>query len=87
MKIGRRPGEGLSNLAQITQLPRALEFDIEPLPPHLYYTGPFVDAALRPTVDFAWNRLDGRPLIYASLGTLQNRSLEIFRKIAEACAA
>jgi zeaxanthin glucosyltransferase len=86
LKVGRRPGDGLSNLAQISQLPRALEFDIEPPPPHLYYTGPFVDATLRPAVDFAWDRLDGRPLIYASLGTLQNRSLGIFRKIAEACA-
>ena len=86
LKVGRRPGDGLSNLAQITQLPRALEFDIEPPPPHLYYTGPFVDASLRPNVDFAWDRLNGRPLVYASLGTLQNRSLGIFRKIAEACA-
>jgi UDP:flavonoid glycosyltransferase YjiC (YdhE family) len=86
LKVGRRPGDGLSKLAQITQLPRALEFDIEPPPPHLYYTGPFVDAAHRPAVNFAWDRLDGRPLVYASLGTLQNRSLDIFRKIAEACA-
>ncbi len=86
LKVGRRPGDGLSNLAQIAQLPRALEFDIEPPPPHLYYTGPFVDATQRPTVEFAWDRLDGRPLVYASLGTLQNRSLDIFRKIAEACA-
>jgi MGT family glycosyltransferase len=80
------PEDGLSKLAQITQLPRALEFDIEPLPPHLYYTGPFVDAAQRPAVDFPWDRLDGRPLVFASLGTLQNRSRDIFRKIAEACA-
>jgi zeaxanthin glucosyltransferase len=86
LEVGRRAGDGLSKLAQITQLPRALEFDIDPPPPHLYYTGPFVDAALRPAVDFAWDRLDGRPLVYASLGTLQNRSLDIFRKIAEACA-
>ena len=27
-----------------------------------------------------------RPLVYASLGTLQNGSEEIFRTIAEACA-
>ena len=86
LQVGRVPGEGLSKLAQITQLPRALEFDIEPLPPHLYYTGPFVDAAQRPAVDFPWDRLDGRPLVFASLGTLQNRSRDIFRKIAEACA-
>ena len=87
LRVGRIPGEGLSQLAQITQLPRALEFDIEPLPPHLYYTGPFVDAAQRPPVDFPWDRLDSRPLIYASLGTLQNQSREKFRMIADACAA
>ena len=85
LKVGV-PEDGLSKLAQITQLPRALEFDIEPLPPHLYYTGPFVDARQRPAVNFPWDRLDGRPLVFASLGTLQNRSRDIFRKIAEACA-
>ena len=85
LKVGV-PEDGLSKLAQITQLPRALEFDIEPPPPHLYYTGPFVDAAQRTAVDFPWDRLDGRPLVFASLGTLQNRSQDIFRKIAEACA-
>jgi MGT family glycosyltransferase len=85
LKVGV-PADGLSKLAQITQLPRALEFDIDPLPPHLYYTGPFVDARQRPAVDFPWDRLDGRPLVFASLGTLQNRSREIFRKIAAACA-
>ena len=86
LEVGKVPGEGLSKLAQITQLPRALEFEIDPLPPHLYYTGPFVDARQRPAVDFPWDRLDGRPLIYASLGTLQNQSLDLFRKIAAACA-
>lgn len=85
LKLGV-PEEGLSKLAQITQLPRALEFDIDPLPPHLYYTGPFVDVAQRPPMDFPWDRLDGRPLIFASLGTLQNQSREKFRMIAEACA-
>jgi len=85
LKVGV-PADGLSQLAQITQLPRAFEFDIEPLPPHLYYTGPFVDARQRPAVDFPWDRLDDRPLVYASLGTLQNQSLDLFRKIADACA-
>jgi MGT family glycosyltransferase len=37
-------------------------------------------------MDFEWDRLDQRPLVYASLGTLQNRSWEIFRIIADACA-
>ena len=86
LKVGV-PEEGLSKLAQITQLPRALEFEIDPLPPHLYYTGPFVDPAQRTPMDFPWDRLDGRPLIFASLGTLQNQSREKFGMIADACAS
>jgi MGT family glycosyltransferase len=37
-------------------------------------------------VDFPWERIDrSRPLVYASMGTLQNRVLRTFRMIAEAC--
>jgi UDP:flavonoid glycosyltransferase YjiC (YdhE family) len=83
----RRPEEALSPLAQITQLPEALEFEVVgEKPAGLYYTGPFVHPEQRPAVAFPWERLDGRPLIYASLGTLQNGSEAIFRAIAEACA-
>jgi UDP:flavonoid glycosyltransferase YjiC (YdhE family) len=82
-----RPEDGLSPLAQITQLPEALEFDIRgKRPAGLHYTGPFLLAEHRPAVDFPWDRIDGRPLIYASLGTLQNGSEAIFKTIAEACA-
>jgi UDP:flavonoid glycosyltransferase YjiC (YdhE family) len=81
--------DALSTLAQVAQLPAALEFEIEMRNRHplLHYTGPFVDAQQRPKIDFDWNRLDGRPLVYASLGTLQNGSERVFRIIAEACAA
>ena len=83
----KRPEEGLSRLAQITQLPEVLEFEIRGKKPDgLHYTGPFLHAHQRPAVDFPWERLDGRPLIYASLGTLQNGSETIFRTIADACA-
>ncbi len=78
--------DALSSLAQITQLPEDLEFDLQVRYPNLHYTGPFVDARQRPPVEFPWNELDGRPLIYASLGTLQNGSEAIFRTIAEGCA-
>jgi hypothetical protein len=37
-------------------------------------------------VEFPWHKLDGRPLIYASMGTLQNRQGSIFETIAAACA-
>jgi glycosyltransferase, MGT family len=77
--------DALSPLAQIAQLPRALEFDISNPSPLLHYTSLFVDNQQRPPVDFPWDRLDGRPLIYASVGTLQNFSDTIFKTIAEAC--
>ena len=87
LKPLKRPEDGLSPLAQITQLPAALEFEIRGKKPSgLYYTGPFLHARQRLAVDFPWDRLDGRPLIYASLGTLQNGSESIFRVITEACA-
>lgn len=83
----QRPADELSSLAQITQLPEALEFQVQgPKPEGLYYTGPFLQVRGRPAVPFPWERLDGRPLIYASLGTLQNGSETIFQTIAEACA-
>ncbi len=82
-----RPEDGLSPLAQITQLPEALEFEIRgERPAGLHYTGPFIRHQQRPPVDFPWDRLDGRPLIYASLGTFQNGFESIFRIIADACA-
>jgi MGT family glycosyltransferase len=78
--------ESLSPLAQITQLPEALEFTTSGHPSNLHYTGPFVDNQQRPPVDFPWHQLDGRPLVYASLGTIQNGSEALFKTIAEACA-
>jgi zeaxanthin glucosyltransferase len=86
LKPLKRSTDALSPLAQIAQLPAVLEFEVGDRPPLLHYTGPFVDARQRPRVDFAWERLDGRPLVYASLGTLQNGSEDIFRIIADACA-
>jgi len=72
-------------LAHIAQLPRCLDFRRSKLPSNFYYTGPFVDEAARPPVEFPWNRLDGRPLIYASLGTRKNNQWAIFCLISEAC--
>jgi len=72
-------------LAHIAQLPGCLDFPRSKLPDKFYYTGPFVDEAARPTVEFPWNQLDGRPLIYASLGTRRNDQCTIFCVISEAC--
>ena len=43
------------------------------MPANFHYTGPFHDVRVRPPAPFPWERLTGRPLIYASMGTLQNR--------------
>ena len=86
LKPFKHSTDALSLLAQITQLPAALEYEVGDRPPILHYTGPFVDPRQRPHVEFEWNRLDGRPLVYASLGTLQNGAQEVFRLIADACA-
>src|SRR5262249_8069519 len=76
-----------SGLAQLTQLPAVLELPGRRLPPGFHHTGPWTDAAGREPVDFPWSRLDsGRPLVYASMGTLQNGVLQTFRMMAEACA-
>jgi zeaxanthin glucosyltransferase len=85
LKPLKRSTDALSRLAQIAQLPAVFEFEIGDRPSLLHYTGPFVDARQRPAVDFEWERLDGRPLVYASLGTMQNGSEDIFRTIADAC--
>jgi MGT family glycosyltransferase len=72
-------------LAHIATLPECLDFPRSTQPINFYYTGPFVDQSARPPVDFPWDRLDGRPLIYVSLGTARKIQPSIFRVIAEAC--
>ena len=77
--------DSYSTLAQVSQQPRDFDFPRESCPANLHYCGPFLDREARSPVDFPYEKLDGRPLIYASLGTLQNRRLGVFRTIAEAC--
>src|SRR5215472_15091804 len=78
---------GLSSaLTQVAQLPAALELPGRRLPPGFHHTGPWTDAEGRAPVDFPWERIDpSRPLVYASMGTLQNRVLPTFGMIAQAC--
>jgi UDP:flavonoid glycosyltransferase YjiC (YdhE family) len=71
---------------QISSLVPELNFGV--MPPAgspLRYVGPLVDGR-RPVVPFPWERLDGRPLVYASLGTVQDRAEGLFEMIAAACA-
>ncbi|MFM2312491.1 MAG: hypothetical protein RLZZ04_1767 [Cyanobacteriota bacterium] len=74
-----------SKLAMITRHIPEFEFPRQ-LPPHFHFTGSFHTSIQRPPVAFPWEKLNNKPLIYASMGTLQNRQDYVFRTIAEACA-
>jgi len=74
-----------SDRLQISQQPEAFEFQRHELPKHVRFVGPLRLPGGYQPVPFPWDRLDDRPLIYASLGTLQNRVEGTFRTIAEAC--
>jgi len=71
--------------AHIATLPECLDFPRSTRPINFYYTGPFVDQSARPLIDFPWDRLDGRPVIYVSLGTARKIRPYVFRTIAEGC--
>lgn len=79
------PNERYSQLAQLSQQPAEFEFPRKELPPCFHFTGPYSNPVSREPVSFPYEKLNGQPLIYASMGTLQNRFLWIFHKIAEAC--
>jgi len=76
-----------SKTAIITQLPQVLEFKRPCAPQQLFYTGQFADGYVRKAVEFPWNRLNGKPLIYASMGTIRNNLPWVFQRIAHACGS
>jgi zeaxanthin glucosyltransferase len=81
----RRIGKTFPERAHITQWPRCLDIPRSELPVNFFYTGPFVDRTARAPVEFPWERLDGRPVIYASLGTTRKGDPTIFHRIAGVC--
>ncbi|MBD1866091.1 glycosyltransferase [Cyanobacteria bacterium FACHB-471] len=79
------PNDIYSKLAQLSQQPSEFEFPRRNLPPHFHFTGPYHSAIGRNITPFPWEQLTGQPLIYASMGTIQNRLLSVFEAIAAAC--
>jgi len=78
------PAATVSKLAVITQTPKEFDFPIPHLPPQFHYAGPFHDNEGREPVPFPWAKLTGKPLIYASMGTLVNGQNIVYRTILEA---
>jgi zeaxanthin glucosyltransferase len=74
----------MSELAWLTQTPKEFDFESPHWPSQLHHTGPFHDGLGRIESDFPWDRLTGEPLVYASMGTLQNGIEAVFSAIAQA---
>ncbi|WP_013322345.1 glycosyltransferase [Gloeothece verrucosa] len=78
--------ESYSSLAQLCHQPAEFEFPRQELPLSFHFTGPYSHKSKREPVPFPYEKLTGEPLIYVSMGTIQNGLLWIFQMIAEACA-
>ena len=68
----------------ITQTPKEFDLPISDLAPQFHYAGPLRDDEGREPVPFPWEKLTGKPLIYASLGTLVNGLDKVYRTMLEA---
>ena len=75
------PPPTFSKLAIVSQTPKEFDLPGIPWPAHFHHAGPFFDDAGREPIPFPWEELDGRPLVYASLGTLVNGIENIYKTI------
>jgi zeaxanthin glucosyltransferase len=77
-----------SQLAQISQLCPEFDFPGRDLPANFDYIGSLASGRqMKQDATFPWDKLDGRPLIFASLGTVNSGAMIwAFRRIATACA-
>jgi zeaxanthin glucosyltransferase len=65
-----------ARLVSVSQLPQCLDFPRVALS-RFHYTAPFGLSLSRPSIEFPWDQLDGRPLVYASFGTVMSRPKEL----------
>lgn len=84
LPIYKTPDDSFSRLAQITQLIEEFDLPHANLPECFHYVGPYQEGQ-SPRAEFNWSWLDGRPLIYISLGTIMGGNAEMIRTIAQSC--
>jgi zeaxanthin glucosyltransferase len=73
-----------SKLAVITQTPKEFDFPGIRWPAQFHYTGPFHNKHGREPIAFPWSKLNGRPLVYASMGTLVNGLEKVYKSVLRA---
>jgi zeaxanthin glucosyltransferase len=78
------PATAVPRLAVITQTPKEFDFQGIPWPAQFHYAGPFPESEGHASISFPWEKLNGKPLIYASLGTLVNGLDHVYKIIIEA---
>ena len=77
-------GDSRQALARVSQVPATFDFPRQDKDKYVY-TGPWVNASARVQLDFPWDQLNGKPLIYAALGTVYNDQTAAYQVIAQAC--
>lgn len=85
LPIPSRSNDAFSPLAQISQQPAEFEFPRQNLPEWFHFTGPYHDAVGRQSIDFPFEKINEKPLVYASLGSILGHNQQIFQYIAQAC--
>jgi zeaxanthin glucosyltransferase len=73
-----------ANRTKMNQALKWCDLPIAQLPPQFHYAGPLRDDEGREPMPFPWEKLTGKPLIYASLGTLVDGQNKVYRTILEA---
>ena len=83
----RHIDDACSPLAQISQLCPEFDFPRRELPQSFHYIGSMAaNRRANPDERFPWDWLDGRPLVFASLGTIEDpANLPVLRTILDAC--
>ncbi len=87
LKAYTKPDDSFSEVAQISQLIPEFDFPRKSLPGCFHYVGPFLRDAEEPELQFPFERLDGRPLIYVYVGGASGLRKKIIQQIATACAS
>jgi zeaxanthin glucosyltransferase len=87
--LAKHKGSTAQNVGriQLTQIPSFVDFPRTKLPDHFFYSRPWHENKRDVTMPFPWERLDGRPIVYASLGSVQTGLRLLYMTIAEACSS
>jgi zeaxanthin glucosyltransferase len=74
-----------SPILELSQLTEDFDFPRRSIPPQFHYIG-LIRRTASCDIPFPFERLDGRPLVYAAFGTVAINCDGVYRMLAEACA-